>query len=147
MAAKAADIRTVQAYKCPGKEASAINVIVRKAPRIKYHWHVMPCFSIEGADSDIRGLSPDWLAYFKDGKPSSDLVTKISQIREILTSNERSLVQGALAWLWAQSPNNIPIPGFRNRTQVQGLIQSLDKGPLSQQQMSEIITILKSTGT
>lgn len=99
------------------------------------------------ADSDIRGLSPDWLAYFKDGKPSSDLVTKISHIREILTSNERSLVQGALAWLWAQSPNNIPIPGFRNRTQVQGLIQSLDKGPLSQQQMSEIITILKSTGT
>ena len=34
-------------------------------------------------------------------------------VREILTSGGRSLVQGAIAWMWGRSSAAIPIPGIR----------------------------------
>jgi aryl-alcohol dehydrogenase-like predicted oxidoreductase len=67
---------------------------------------------------------------------------KLEAIREILTSSGRTLAQGALAWLWARSPNTIPIPGFRTVKQVEENVGALDFGPLTPAQMHEIQVIL-----
>src|SRR5664279_1830544 len=53
---------------------------------------------------DVRGVkSPEWMKYFKDGKPSVEWLKKRDAVREILISDGRSVAQGALAWLWAVS--------------------------------------------
>ena len=93
-------------------------------------------------DSDIRKVSPDWLTYFKDGKAAPELIARLDAIRDILTSNGRTLTQGALAWLWAVSPNNIPIPGFRTVEQITINAEAMEKGALSQAQLAEIALLL-----
>ena len=94
-------------------------------------------------DSDIRGkYSPAWLLYFKDGKPNPEWLNKLTAVREILTSNGRTLAQGALAWLWARSPQTIPIPGFRTVAQVTENCGAMQFGLLTAVQMQEINDIL-----
>ncbi len=96
------------------------------------------------SDSDVRGKNaPEWMEYFKDGKARPEFLQKLESIREILTSKNRTLVQGALAWLWARSDNFLPIPGFRTASQVNELIDAVDSGPLESNQMQEIENILK----
>jgi len=92
---------------------------------------------------DVRGeKSPEWMRYFRDGRPNPEWLAKVEAIREILTSGGRTLAQGALAWLWARSPQNIPIPGFRTVMQVQENAAAMQFGPLTPQQMREIDAIL-----
>jgi aryl-alcohol dehydrogenase-like predicted oxidoreductase len=67
---------------------------------------------------------------------------QLESIREILTSNGRSLVQGALAWIWARSEKTIPIPGFKTVTQVEENAKAMELGPLTPEQMKEIDTLL-----
>lgn len=92
--------------------------------------------------TDIRANNLEWLKYFKDGQPNPEWLARLESIREILTSNRRTLAQGALAWLWERSPNTIPIPGFRTVEQVGENTKALGFGPLSNKQMQEIQTIL-----
>jgi aryl-alcohol dehydrogenase-like predicted oxidoreductase len=95
-----------------------------------------------GAD-DVRGPNaPDWMKYFVDGKPNPEWLNKVEAVRAILTSEGRSVAQGAIAWLWARSDKNIPIPGFRNLQQVKDNCGALEKGPLKPEQMAEIETLL-----
>ena len=95
------------------------------------------------SSDDVRGeRSPEWMKYFKDGKPNPDWLEKRDSIREILTSGGRSLAQGALAWLWARSETTIPIPGFRTVAQVEDNCGALMHGPLNADQMAEINSIL-----
>ena len=92
---------------------------------------------------DVRGeKSPEWMKYFKDGKPSPEYLKKIEAVREILTSNGRTLPQGALAWLWGRSEQTVPIPGFRTVKQVEENCGALEFGPLEKDQMQEIKAIL-----
>ena len=63
-------------------------------------------------------------------------------LRAILTSNGRSLVQGALAWIWARSEQTIPIPGFKTVAQVEENAKAMQFGPLTSEQMQEIDTLL-----
>jgi len=49
-------------------------------------------------------------------------------IREILTADGRSLFQGALGWLCANSPAAVPIPGFKNRKQITENCGALEYG-------------------
>ena len=92
---------------------------------------------------DVRGQkSPDWMKYFKDGKPNPEWTRKRDAIREILTSNGRSVAQGALAWIWARSPQTLPIPGFRTVEQVKENCKAMQFGPLTEGQMQEINSIL-----
>jgi len=92
---------------------------------------------------DVRGeKSPEWMKYFKDGKPNPDWLSKRDAVREILTSNGRSVAQGALAWLWARSPKTLPIPGFRTVAQVKENAGAMQIGPLTMEQMREIDWIL-----
>jgi len=63
---------------------------------------------------------------------------KFDAIREILTSNGRTVAQGALCWLWAKSKATIPVPGFRTEEQVRDSIGALEYGSLTSNQMEEI---------
>ncbi|MFW5693844.1 MAG: aldo/keto reductase [Alkalispirochaeta sp.] len=93
--------------------------------------------------ADVRGPnSPDWMKYFTKGQPSREFLDNIAAIRDILTSDGRSLVQGALGWLWARSDRSIPIPGFKSVQQVQENTGALRFGPLSQTQIAEIDALL-----
>jgi aryl-alcohol dehydrogenase-like predicted oxidoreductase len=95
------------------------------------------------SDDDVRGIkSPEWMKYFKHGQPNPWFMKRREAVRGILTSGGRTVAQGALAWLWACSPKNIPIPGFRNVTQVEENCRAMEFGPLAEEQMQEIDAIL-----
>jgi aryl-alcohol dehydrogenase-like predicted oxidoreductase len=93
---------------------------------------------------DVRGeKSPDWMKYFKDGKPNRAWLSKRDAVREILKSNGRSIAQGALAWLWGHSQKTLPIPGFRTVAQVTENAGAMQFGPLTAAQMQEIDRLLE----
>jgi aryl-alcohol dehydrogenase-like predicted oxidoreductase len=99
--------------------------------------------STQPSTDDVRGeKSPEWMKYFEDGRPSPAYLKKIAAVREFLTSNGRTLPQGALAWLWGRSEKTIPIPGFRTVKQVEENCGALEFGPLEKDQMQEIEAIL-----
>ena len=60
----------------------------------------------------------------------------------MLTSEGRTLAQGALAWIWARSPRTVPIPGFKTVAQVEENCGALAAGPLTADQLAEIDRIL-----
>jgi aryl-alcohol dehydrogenase-like predicted oxidoreductase len=70
-------------------------------------------------------------------------LNQLDAIRDILTSNGRSLVQGALAWIWARSEKTIPIPGFKTVAQVEENAKAMELGPLTTEQMKEIDVVLR----
>jgi aryl-alcohol dehydrogenase-like predicted oxidoreductase len=76
-------------------------------------------------------------------RPTKDWLDKLDSIRGVLTAGGRTLAQGALAWIWARSPNTIPIPGFKNVKQAEENCGAVKFGPLSPAQMGEIDRILK----
>jgi aryl-alcohol dehydrogenase-like predicted oxidoreductase len=93
---------------------------------------------------DVRGeKSPEWMKYFINGRPNPEWLAKRDAIREILGSGGRTVAQGALAWLWARSPQTIPIPGFRTVQQVEENTRAMEFGPLKPAQMREIAKILE----
>ncbi|MCX7708528.1 MAG: aldo/keto reductase [Clostridia bacterium] len=96
------------------------------------------------SSQDVRGNAHAWLKYFEGGKPRQEFLDKLDAIRELLRSEGRTLVQGALAWLWAKSENNIPIPGFKNPEQVRENAKAIEFGPLTPKQMDEIDGLLNS---
>ncbi len=92
---------------------------------------------------DVRGeKSPDWMKYFKDGQPAPEFMRKIDAVREILTGGGRTLAQGAFAWLWARSPQTLPIPGFRTAAQVIENCRALEFGPLPRDQFEAVEQVL-----
>ncbi|MFW6388241.1 MAG: aldo/keto reductase [bacterium] len=94
-------------------------------------------------DNDVRGPNaPPWMRFFAEGKPNQEFLDRLDRIREILTSNHRSLAQGALAWLLARSEKTLPIPGFKTTNQVEENAGAMHHGPLSPEQMSEISQLL-----
>jgi aryl-alcohol dehydrogenase-like predicted oxidoreductase len=94
-------------------------------------------------DDDVRGeRSPEWMKYFKDGSPTPERLAMRDSVREILTSDGRTVAHGALAWLWARSPQTIPIPGFRTAAQVKENAGAMEHGPLDPDQVREIEELL-----
>ena len=91
---------------------------------------------------DIRALSLDWLSYFKDGRVSPSYLRQLESVRELLQSGGRTLVQGAIGWLWARSAKSLSIPGFRNKAQVIDLAGALQFGPLPPDVMAEIEAVI-----
>ncbi|MBN2503346.1 MAG: aldo/keto reductase, partial [Anaerolineales bacterium] len=91
---------------------------------------------------DFRGAGHEWVRYFADGRPKPEFLDMLANLREILTSDGRSLVQGALGWLWALSDKTIPIPGFKTVNQVAENCAAMQHGPLNADQMAQIETIL-----
>jgi aryl-alcohol dehydrogenase-like predicted oxidoreductase len=95
--------------------------------------------------NDIRARKVEWMKYFRDGKATPEFVRRLEAIRELLTSDGRTLAQGALGWCLARSPNALPVPGFKTEAQIRDNLGALDKGPLSAATMAEIDKILTTT--
>ncbi|MGI5374958.1 aldo/keto reductase [Streptomyces sp. CA-251387] len=92
---------------------------------------------------DIRSRPPQWLQGFEDGSGADpEWVARVDALKDILTSDGRTLGQGALAWLWARSARTVPIPGFRSVAQAEQNAGALEKGPLTAEQMTEVDRIL-----
>jgi aryl-alcohol dehydrogenase-like predicted oxidoreductase len=91
---------------------------------------------------DVRGQQPVWLRYFDKGQARPEWLERLARNRKLLRSDGRTLTQGALAWIWARSPQAIPIPGFRTVKQVEENIAALRFGPLSQAAVQEIAGLL-----
>jgi aryl-alcohol dehydrogenase-like predicted oxidoreductase len=87
-------------------------------------------------DNDVRH---DW--DLNEGR-IADIIQNVEQLRAVLTSDGRTLAQGALGWLWARSECTIPIPGFKTVKQVEENAGAMQFGPLSAAQMQEIDRIL-----
>lgn len=66
----------------------------------------------------------------------------VEALRELLTSNGRTMAQGALATIWAADPRMIPIPGFKTVKQVQENAAAMDFGPLSEEQVRQVQEIV-----
>lgn len=92
-------------------------------------------------DDDVRKHA-DWFVGLVDGRPNPEWLKKIEAIREIITSEGRTLAQGALAWIWGRSGRTIPIPGFKTVAQVQENAGAMQFGPLTSAQMAEIDQLL-----
>lgn len=90
------------------------------------------------AANDVRSADLDWLKYFRDGVVDAGFSKRLDAIRDLLKTDGRTLTQGALAWLWARSPNTLPIPGFRTVRQVEENAGALERGPLSVSTMEAI---------
>lgn len=88
------------------------------------------------ASDDVR--SSGWFKSWFQGP----IMDNLPAIREVLTSEGRTLAQGALAWLWARSGHAIPIPGVRTVAQVEENVQAMAFGPLTTAQMTEIETLI-----
>jgi aryl-alcohol dehydrogenase-like predicted oxidoreductase len=94
---------------------------------------------------DVRGSGHDWVEYFTEGRPRPEFLNALASIREILMSGGRTLVQGALAWIWARGENTIPIPGFKTVQQVEENARAMELGPLSPAQSDQVTALLNQT--
>jgi len=93
---------------------------------------------------DVRGSTHEWVRYFKNGRPVPEYLDALDAIREMLTSGGRTLVQGALAWIWGRSAVTVPIPGIKTEAQAEEAAKAMAFGPLSPEQMAEIERILNN---
>jgi aryl-alcohol dehydrogenase-like predicted oxidoreductase len=91
-----------------------------------------------------------WLVENKPGEVNyrgevmkEETILKMQKIKDILTADGRSIVQGLLGWIWARSKITIPTPGWDNKEHVKGLLGTLEYGSLSAEQMSEIEKLKK----
>ncbi len=97
-------------------------------------------------DDDVRRDTPHW-DYFDDST-MEDWTEKVAAIREVLTEDGRTLAQGALAWIWSYSAVTIPIPGFKNVSQVEQNVGAMHFGQLSGEAMAAVETVLgRSAGS
>jgi aryl-alcohol dehydrogenase-like predicted oxidoreductase len=95
--------------------------------------------ALPGAD-DVRRNAP-WYDFFDEGAMERYL-ERIADVRTELTADGRSLVQGALGWIWGRSPATLPLPGFRTVAQVQENVAAAGYGPLPAERMERIHAIL-----
>jgi aryl-alcohol dehydrogenase-like predicted oxidoreductase len=77
---------------------------------------------------DVRSQNADWMAWFRDGAIAPDIEARLAKVRDLLTTDGRTMAQGALAWLWAQDARAVPLPGFRTVAQVEDHLGALQKG-------------------
>ena len=85
---------------------------------------------------DVRRDTPHWDYFDDDAFPTWS--ARVDAIRAALTSDGRTLAQGALAWIWARSPVAIPIPGFRTVAQIEENAGAPAAGPLAPDAMASV---------
>ncbi len=89
---------------------------------------------------DVRRNAPWW--DFFDADAMDGWLGRIADVRSELTADGRSLVQGALGWIWGRSPATLPLPGFRTVAQVEENAGAAGYGPLPAERMERIRAIL-----
>ncbi len=95
------------------------------------------------APGDVRHRQPQWLHWFTDGRPTPEFLTRRDAVGDLLSSDGRTLAQGALAWVWARSPRTVPIPGCRTVAQVEENVGAMTHGPLTPGQFAEVEAVLR----
>jgi aryl-alcohol dehydrogenase-like predicted oxidoreductase len=87
-------------------------------------------------ENDVR--TDDWSSehFFKP------TLEKLDELRSILTSDGRTLAQGALAWVLTRSQRTIPIPGIRTMKQAKENASTIQLGLLSPGQMKQIEEVI-----
>ena len=70
------------------------------------------------------------------------VLSRMDQLKEVLTSDGRTSAQGALAWIWAKSGRTFPIPGIRTVKQAVENARAMEFGPLNKAEMSQIEEIM-----
>lgn len=93
--------------------------------------------------NDVRASKETWMEYFKDGRGNPEYLGKLDAVRDLLMSDGRTLVQGAICWLWGKNPNNVPVPGARTIGQIEGIAGALSFGVLPKNVMDEIETLIE----
>ncbi len=73
-----------------------------------------------------------WHPGFKDGKPTKEWLDSLDSIRGILTEGGRTLAQGAIAWLWAKSPNTFRYRASATRGRPRKTLSPWRKAPCRQ---------------
>jgi len=68
----------------------------------------------------------------------------VDALRSVLTSEGRSMAQGALAYIWALDERMVPIPGFKTLQQVKDNAGALQYGPLSKTEMEHVQALVNS---
>jgi aryl-alcohol dehydrogenase-like predicted oxidoreductase len=94
-------------------------------------------------EDDIRAASNPRTDYFANGRANPTFLAKLNLVRELLTTDGRSLVQGAIGWLWGQDGANIPIPGARTVEQIEGIAGAHAFGALPDDVMMQIETLIE----
>lgn len=92
---------------------------------------------------DIRASDAPWLKFFAEGRANPAYGERLAAIRELLTTDGRTLAQGALGWILARSPIALPVPGFKTEAQVRENFAAAEKGPLAAEAMAEIDRLLE----
>ncbi|WP_150460216.1 aldo/keto reductase [Nesterenkonia ebinurensis] len=92
------------------------------------------------AAGDVR-LDTPWWTYFDDDAMVAWLA-RLASVRELLTTGGRSLVQGALGYLWALDEAIIPLPGIRTPAQAEENVGALRHGPLPAAVAAEVTDLL-----
>lgn len=90
------------------------------------------------ADTDVRS---SW-----DLESEARRLAAFERVRDIITSDGRSLAQGSLGWLLARSSAFVPIPGIRTVAQARENAGTLDFGPLGAGQLAEVESVLAEVG-
>jgi aryl-alcohol dehydrogenase-like predicted oxidoreductase len=68
----------------------------------------------------------------------------VEDLRDLLTSDGRTMAQGALAYIWALDERMVPIPGFKTVEQVQQNVAAMQFGPLSSQELEQVQAIVEN---
>ena len=92
------------------------------------------------AAGDVRRHTP-WWTFFDDAQMPQWLA-RLDAVRDVLTSDGRTLVQGALAYVWGRSARAVALPGVRTPAQARELASALAHGPLDTGQVAEIDRLL-----
>jgi aryl-alcohol dehydrogenase-like predicted oxidoreductase len=69
-------------------------------------------------------------------------LSRLAAVRELLTSDGRTLIQGALGYLWTVDPAIIPLPGVRTVAQAEENATTLALGPLPPDLAAEVTALL-----
>lgn len=91
---------------------------------------------------DVRYSEGVGDTYFTDGQASAEYAKQFEAVRDLISVGGRSLAQGALCWLLAKAPNILPLPGAKNAKQATENAAALEFGPLPDDIMQEIETVL-----
>jgi aryl-alcohol dehydrogenase-like predicted oxidoreductase len=94
------------------------------------------------APGDVRRNTPWWT--FFDNDRMAEWLKRIDLVRDVLTSGGRSLVQGALAYVWGRSDRAVALPGVRTVAQADEQAGALAHGPLTAAQVAEIDALLRA---
>jgi len=77
-----------------------------------------------------------------EGDHIAQRLKTVNALRDVLTSRDRSMAQGAIAYIWTLDERMIPIPGFKTVEQVLDNAGAMDFGPLTDDEMDQVKQIV-----